>query len=258
MAGDYLAEMRHLADRLREIPGVVAVTLGGSRPSGSAAADSDWDFGLYYRGEIRADDVRALGFEGRVFDPGEWGRFMNGGAWLTVEGQRVDLLYRDVDVVQGWIDEAEAGRYEVDQLAGSLAGMASYVLVGELATAEVLAGELPRPSFPQPLRESAARRWRAGAAFSLALAETAADRHDVVSCAGLLAKAAIEAAQAALAERGEWALNEKSIVRKAGLGARVEAILAAPGDRAFELARAVTAMRAALGIARDDPATPGP
>jgi hypothetical protein len=77
----------------------------------------------------------------------------------------------------------------------------------------------------------------------------------VVSCSGLLAKAAIQAAQAALAERGEWALNEKAIVRRAGLGARVEAILAAPGDRPFELSRAVTAVRAALGIPPGAPAT---
>ena len=41
----------------------------------------------------------------------------------------------------------------------------------------------------------------------------------------------------------------------AGLGARVEAIPAAPGDRQFELARAVTAMRAALGIPPGAPAT---
>jgi hypothetical protein len=135
---------------------------------------------------------------------------------------------------------------------GYLAGMPTYVLVGELAEAEVLAGELPRPDFPQALRDTAARRWRASAAYSLASAETAAERHDVVSCAGLLAKAAVEAAQVRLAERGEWALNEKGIVRRAELGARVEAILAAPGDRAFELARAVTAMRAALGIRRDE------
>jgi hypothetical protein len=168
-----------------------------------------------------------------------------------VEGEQVDLLYRDIDVVQHWIDEAEAGRYEVDQVEGYLAGMASYVLVGELALAEVLAGELPQPGFPRALRDTAPRRWRASAAFSLAVAETAAEHHDIVSCAGLLAKAAIEAAQAALAEKGVWALNERGIVRRAELGARVEAILAAPGDRAFELARAVTAMRAALGIARE-------
>jgi hypothetical protein len=200
------------------------------------------------------DDVRGLGVEGTVAEPGEWGRLANGGARLAVEGEQVDLLYRDLDFVRHAIDEAEAGRYEVDQVEGYLAGMASYVLVGELALAEVLAGELPRPGFPRALRDTAPHRWRASAAFSLAVADTAAEHHDIVSCAGLLAKAAIEAAQAALAEKGEWALNEKGIVRRAELGARVEAILAAPGDRAFELARAVTAMRAVLGIAREDKA----
>jgi hypothetical protein len=66
----------------------------------------------------------------------------------------------------------------------------------------------------------------------------------------------IEAAQAALAERGERALDELGIVRRAGLGAGVEAIMAGPGDRPFELARAVTAMRAALAISRGE-SSPG-
>jgi hypothetical protein len=61
--------------------------------------------------------------------------------WPTVEDQRVDLLYRDLDVVHHWLEEAEAGRYEVDQVDGYLAGMAAYVLAGELALAELLAGE---------------------------------------------------------------------------------------------------------------------
>src|SRR5919109_1969427 len=136
-----MGPMRELADRLMEIPGVVAVTLGGSRAGSVLDSDSGWEFGLYYRETIRADDVRALGFEGTVVEPGAWGRLVNGGAWLTVEGQRVDLLYRDLDVVQHWLAEAEAGRYEVDQVEGYLAGMATYVLAGELALAELLAGE---------------------------------------------------------------------------------------------------------------------
>ena len=166
-----------------------------------------------------------------------------------MEGQRVDLLYRDLDVVQHWLNEAEAGRYELDLVEGYLAGMASYVLVGELAQAEVLAGELPRPEFPDALRLAAPGRWLA-ARPARSRWPTRRRRADVVACAGLLAKAAIEAAQAALAERGEWALSERGIVRRAGLGSRVVAILAAPGDRPFELARAVTAMRGALGIPR--------
>jgi hypothetical protein len=244
--------VRELAARLIDIPGVVAVTLGGSLAGGLGRPDGDRGFWLYYRGDLRADDVRALGFEGTVAQPGEWGRLANGGARLTVEGQRVDLFYRDLDAVRHWLEEAEAGRYEVDRVEGYLAGMASYALVGELALGEVLPGALPRPEFPDALRQVAPARWRRSAASSLAVADGAAERHDVVACAGLLAKAAIEAAQAALAERGEWALNEQGIVRRAGLGARVEAIMAAPGDRPFELARAVTAMRAALGISRGE------
>ena len=183
-----------------------------------------------------------------MVEPGEWGRLANGGGPLTVEGQRVDLRYRELDVVQHWIDEAEAGNYDVDRVEGYVAGVATYVLAGELALGEVLTGDLPRPQFPDALRQVAPGRWHASAAFSLAIAETAAAQHDVVSCVGLLAKAAIEVAQAAFAERGDWVLTEKGIVRGAGLGGRVEGILAAPGDRPFELERAVTAMRRALGI----------
>ena len=212
--------MRELAARLIDIPGVVAVTLGGSLAGGLGRPDGDRGFWLYYRGDLRADEVRALGLEGTVVEPGEWGRLANGGARLTLEGQRVDLFYRDLDAVRHWVEEAEAGRYEVDRVEGYLAGMASYVLVGELALGEVLAGALPRPEFPDALRRVAPARWRRSAASSLAVADGAAERHDVVACAGLLAKAAIEAAQAALAERGEWVLNEQRIVRRAGLGTR--------------------------------------
>lgn len=51
------------------------------------------------------------------------------------------------------------------------------------------------------------------------VAEPVARSEDIITCAGLLAKAAIAAAQAVLAERGEWALNEKGIVERADLGA---------------------------------------
>ena len=213
--------MEHLAERLASISGVVAVALGGSRARGTERPDSDWDFGLYYRGAISAADVRALGFGGTVVEPGEWGPMMNGGAWLTVDGARVDLLYRDLDVVEHWLAEAEAGRYRRFHVEGYVAGMPTYALAGELAVNRVLIGELPRPAvFPDALRATAVRNWRSSRDFSLMLAETAQARGDAIYCAGLLAKAAISEAHARLAERGEWALNEKGIVERAGL--RVE------------------------------------
>jgi len=51
---------------LAAVPGVVAVTLGGSRATGAAVEGSDWDFGLYYRGGLDPADITALGWPGRA------------------------------------------------------------------------------------------------------------------------------------------------------------------------------------------------
>jgi hypothetical protein len=165
-----MGPVRELAERLIEIPGVVAVTLGGSRAGGAIHPDSDWGSGSTT--ERRSGPTTCVRSASRA--PGAWGRLVNGGAWLTVEDQRVDLLYGDLDVVRHWLEEAEAGGYEVDQVEGYVAGMATHVLAGELALAELLAGELPRPGFPEALRQAAPARWRRSAGFSLAIADTAA------------------------------------------------------------------------------------
>src|SRR5512133_3501044 len=119
-----MAELPHpvaeLADVLADLPGAVAVVLGGSRALGIGDAGSDWDLGLYYRGTI---DWRALAARGTVHPPGAWGRLMNGGAWLTCGGERVDVILRDLDVVEHWTARAEQGEFEVDPLLGYLAGV---------------------------------------------------------------------------------------------------------------------------------------
>jgi hypothetical protein len=234
-----------LIESLIGIPGAVAVArAGGGDAAWPAPPGAEPAYLLYYRGTLDAADLRKLEFEGEVGEPGVRGRLLNGGASLTV-GSRRDVIYRDLDAVEHWVGEASEGRFEIDAVDGWLAGMPTYVLVGELATCEALAGELPRPEFPAALREAATRRWRDAAASVLEIAESLASRGDVAGCVGLLAKAAVAAAQARLAERGEWALGERGIVRRAGLG-RAEAILAATGDRPLDLKRAVFRMRVAL------------
>ncbi len=240
--------MADLVESLIGIPGAVAVArAGGEDPTWPAAPGGEPAFLLYYRGTLDAARLRNLEFEGDVAEPGVWGRLMDGGASFTVEGRRVDIVYRDLDAVEHWVAEASEGRFEVAAVDGWLAGMPTYALVGELASCDALAGELPRPEFPAALREAATRRWRDTAARVLAIAESLASRGDVAGCAGLLAKAAVAAAQARLAERGEWVLGEGRIVRRVGL-ARSETILAATGDRPLDLERAVSRMRVALGL----------
>jgi hypothetical protein len=209
--------MEFIATRLAAIRGVVAVTLGGSRATNTAAEDSDWDFGLYYRGRLDPADVLALGWPGRVFAPGEWGRIVNGGAWLTIDGTKVDLIYRDLDEVLRWTEAAEEGRFEIQREVGYVAGIATYVLAGELALGRVLTGELPRPLFPPKLRQTAPVAWFRLSAGALHFAEVHASRGDRTACLANLCQAALAAAQGRLAAAGQWMLNEKRLVERAGL-----------------------------------------
>ncbi|OEU85085.1 nucleotidyltransferase domain-containing protein [Streptomyces oceani] len=209
-----------LADRLAALPGCVAVTLGGSRAEGTHRPDSDWDLALYYRRDFDPDDLRALELPGEVSDLGGWSSgVFNGGAWLTVEGRRVDVHYRDLDVVERELDRAERGEFDVEPLLFHLAGIPSYLVVGELAVHEVLRGELPRPDrYPEALRETARGRWHGTARLVLSYAKGNFAPHGrLTETTGSLATAAAQAAHGVLAARGEWVTNEKRLLERAGL-----------------------------------------
>jgi predicted nucleotidyltransferase len=239
-----------LAGDLADVPGAVAVVLGGSRAGATHRPDSDWDLGVYYRGSRRPldpADVRRLRRAGHVSELGEWGPIMNGGAWLTVEDTPIDILFRDLDVVEGWLAEAEQGRFDVLVQNGYIVGAPTYVPVGELAINRPLSGELPRPDYPEPLATRAAVRWHGRASVSLMFAETHAGAGDSTCCAGMLADAVLSAAHARLAERREWVLNEKRLVERAGL-ADVQPLLAGPGATSAELAATVATVAGELGV----------
>lgn len=208
-----------LADRLAALPAVRAVTLGGSRAAGTHRPDSDWDLAIYYRGEFDPADLRALGYPGEVSEVGAWGGgVFNGGAWLTVEGRSVDVHYRDLDVVEHELAEARYGRFRVEPLMFHLAGIPTYLVVGELAIHRVLRGELPRPEYPEALRTTAARVWRENARLTLSYAQANhAGQGRPTEVAGLLAVAGIQAAHGILAARGTWVTNEKTLLARAGL-----------------------------------------
>jgi len=236
--------VEHLAVQLAAIPSVVAVTLGGSRATNTAGEGSDWDFGLYYRDWLDPADIVALGWPGRVFARGEWGRIVNGGAWLTIDGTKVDLIYRDLNEVLHWTAAAEDGQFEIHREVGYVAGIATYVLAGELAFGRVLAGDLPRPGFPQKLRQTAPTAWFRLAAGALHFAEVHAGRQDRVACLANLCQAVLAAAQGHLAAAGEWVLNEKRLVERAGLGSVQDRL----GQPERDLGTLVSDIRACLAL----------
>jgi predicted nucleotidyltransferase len=139
-----------IAARLAGVPGIVGVLLGGSRARGEHTAESDTDLGLYYRSPFDLDAARALardlaGPGARLTEPGEWGPWVDGGGWLTVDGAAVDWIYRDLDRVQRAWRDAEQGRYAFHGQAGHPLGVPDFAYAGEVALGVVLAdpsGEL--------------------------------------------------------------------------------------------------------------------
>ncbi|WP_139417147.1 nucleotidyltransferase domain-containing protein [Agromyces laixinhei] len=234
-----------IADALAALPGVHAVTLGGSRALGTNTPDSDWDLSVYYRDGFTPDHLRAVGWTGEVSELGAWGGgVFNGGAWLQIDGRKVDIHYRDLAVVNRELAEAVQGRFHWEPLMFHLAGIPSYLLLAELASSRQLRGDaLPRPAFPEPLRDSASRMWRSNAALTLNYAQNGyADRSQLTETAGALATAAMQTAHAVLAERGEWVTNEKRLLARAGLR-RMDEIIANLSTSATSLTEGVRAAR---------------
>ncbi|SDH74167.1 Nucleotidyltransferase domain-containing protein [Sinosporangium album] len=220
MADDLFPDFLDLvADRLAGLPAVRAVSLGGSRAEGTHTPDSDWDLAIYYRGGFDPADLRAVGWHGEVSEIGGWGGgVFNGGGWFTIDGQRVDVHYRDLDVIDHELSESRQGRFTWEPLMFHLAGIPSYLVVAELAVNQVLRGALPRPEYPQALREAAPPMWRGRAALTLHYAKAAyVRRGQATEVAGALATAAMNTAHAVLAARGEWVTNEKRLLDRAGL-----------------------------------------
>jgi hypothetical protein len=108
----------------------------------------------------------------------------------------------------------------------------------------VLAGELPRPQFPPKLRQTAPQAWFRLAAGALHFAEVHAGRQDRVACMANLGQAVLATAQGRLAAAGEWVLNEKRIIERAGLRAVEDRL--GPPER--DLGTVVSDVRACLEL----------
>ena len=233
-----------LVEVLARLPGAVAVVLGGSRALGSNDLGSDWDLGLYYRGSV---DLTALAVHGVVYPPGSWGRVMNGGAWLRSEGEKVDVLLRDLDVVEHWTRRAQNGEFERDALLGYLAGIPTYTLSAELASCRRLWGDIPAAPFPPKLVVIAPPIWRFCRSLSLDYARMHARRGNFAGATGQAAAAVMEEAHAILCERSQWICNEKRLIETAGL-AHLHALFAQMPQQSAGLLQWVDLVADQLGV----------
>ena len=232
-----------VAEVLFQLPGVEAVALGGSRAQGTNGPESDWDIALYYRDKFEPQHVRDIGWPGRLTEPGGWGRVFNGGGKLSVDGQEIDIHYRDLGLIEEIHDDALRGEFVIEPLLFHQAGLPTYILLAELGVNKVLRGELPQWNYPSELRRAAPPVWWGRADPTLSYAAGHARHGRVAQCAGLLSEAACETAHAILSHRGEWVTNEKQLLNMAGLHG-IDDIVAEMSSESQSLIDAVTRARA--------------
>ena len=242
------------------VPGIRAIVLGGSRARGEATAQSDYDIGLYYEADQPIDTGRlakaAMLLPGAASSSvtaiGDWGSWINGGAWLTVAGTqgstRVDLLYRELDKVRAVIDACRAGRIEQAYQPGHPHAFVSAIYMGEVALARVLwdpeqvFAPLKRlcTPYPPPLTEGLIRTFLWEARFALENAMHGRGRDDPPYVAGCGFRCVACLCQSLFALNGVWLLNEK------GAAQAVEKLAGRPADFAARMAQAIAAGAAGL------------
>lgn len=269
LTGDRL---RELAGMLVEVPGVVAVMLGGSRARGAALPDSDVDLGLYYRPPLDVPRLRELAAavaEARsgsaagpeVTEPGEWGPWVDGGGWLRIDGTAVDWIYRDLNRVHRSWELAQSGTFTFHVQVGHPLGVPDFAYAGEVALGLVLAdpdGELTglkeqAMHYPAELGHAVVERLNE-AEFLLGGSLTPAKRGDVAFVAGCLFRVVELCAHAIHATAGRWVINEKGLIDAAAtlpqapvdFAQRAHRILARLGTEPDKLLTAIASAQALL------------
>ena len=217
---------------------VRAMVLGGSRASGTASEGSDYDIGVYYDGSLpfaldewqrAARAVDSLHRDHLIQAPGEWGPWINGGGWLTVEEKPVDLLLREIHRVEEVIGQCMEGKITLHYQCGHPFAFASSIYAGEIDACKPIlekdgwlqAQKSRTASFPDAYRRGAAAQFLWEARFSLNCGRKSVGKKDLLYASGSLYRAMNALIQALYAVNGMYCLNEKGSLRRLLEQARV-------------------------------------
>lgn len=210
--------LQDIVDQLKKVKGLQAIVLGGSWASDTQRPDSDIDLGLFYSENSPLDVAHikkiALALNDIanpvVTDLGGWGRWVNGGAWLTIQGQRVDFLYKNIDFISTIIDDCNRGEIQWDYFQQPPYGFYSYMYCAEIQMSKILydpVGAIQKlqskiTHYPQALKNKIINAFVWDAEFTLQVATRSAKRGEVYFVAGCLTRIASNLVQVL------YALNE--------------------------------------------------
>jgi len=253
-----------VAKRLGAITGIDAVVLGGSHARGRAQPGSDIDLYILYSeaAPFSALSIRELAEAVNdthgpvVTDLYGWGPWVNGGAWLTIGGQRVDFVYRSLEHIERVISEAEAGRYEQHYAQQPPFGFFSGAYLGEIAVCVPLFDPEARlevlkrrvANYPEALRSAVVQDYLWQAEFGLtAFAPKFARRSGAYGTAACLARAVNQLLLVLFALNRKYLMDDKTALAEVAefervpreFGRRVQQTLGHLGGSPQELSAAV-------------------
>jgi predicted nucleotidyltransferase len=219
-----------ILNALKQVAGIEAIVLGGSRARGTHTPDSDIDLGLYYH-PTTPIDIKQLNLVATELDdehrkelvtqPGGWGSWINGGGWLFIQGQAVDLLYRDLYHVTRVILEALDGQFEMTYQPGHPQGFPSYIYLAEVALClplwdlhNTIRGlKLKTKPYPPRLKQAIIDRFWWETDFSLKCALKSVKTGDVAYAAGCCFRCVSCLAQTLFAVNEQYWMNEKGAIK---------------------------------------------
>lgn len=237
-------QLNRIVDLLAAVPGVEAVALGGSQSRGEAEPQSDFDFGVYYLpgrldAPALAQRLQALD-DGHKADllnlPGEWGPWINGGAWLTVKGEPVDILLRDLQRVEAVIADCLAGKITIDYQPGHPFGFVNTIYAAETHYCRPLWQSPHAPltrlkellhsdgEYPPQMRTATVQKFLWEAWFALATGRKPALKGDIHYALGSTFRAVCAWVQVLYALNRRYLMNEKGALK------RVEELADRPAD----------------------------
>jgi predicted nucleotidyltransferase len=248
--------VQHIVDKLTTVQGLQAIVLGGSWASGAQRPDSDIDLGLYYAANQPLDTqhIRHIANELNdlpnpvVTNLGGWGHWVNGGAWLTIQGQHVDFLYRDIDFVSTILDNCNKGEIQSDYWQQPPYGFHSYIYCAETNMCNILYDPnqiIPTLKakvalYPQPLKHTIINSFAWSAQFTLQVAQKSTEVYFVAGC---LARAITCLVQVLYALNETYFISDKRMykdvekfnIKPKDFTTRVDRILSAIGHNGEEL-----------------------
>lgn len=222
-----------IVESISKVQGIKAIALGGSRSRGEADKQSDYDLGVYYDADIL--DITALAEclkeldDGHKYNllnpPGQWGPWINGGAWITFNGMPVDILLRDIKRVEAVLQDCIDGKITVDYQSGHPFGFVNTIYAAETHYCKPLWQDesehlnrlkallYSKGEYSPQMREAVVKKFLWEAWFSLACGRKAAFKGDINYAMGSVFRAICSWVEVLYALNNRYLMNEKGALK---------------------------------------------